>query len=137
MRRGLRQSLREYRSPLSMGHVFYLTYQRQFIDQSGRPGILFDDEQNITDIDADRTLQPGFERDIPAHRLPVTVECKAYQLTFAVKHGTAGITAGNVVIAQETHTHGTFFGILAEILGTVQLLPSDSTYPPWQSHRPG
>ena len=47
---------------------------RHFVDQPGSAGILVDNEKHVAYIDADRSLQRGFERYVAAHGLPISVE---------------------------------------------------------------
>ena len=63
----------------------------------------FEDEQYITDIQIDATLQVVIEIDVTTQRLPVTVESTSDQFTVCIQYRATGVTTGNIVRAQEAN----------------------------------
>ena len=57
------------------------------------------------DIDTYATLQRAVETDIARHRLPVAIEGQAYQLALAIEHGTARVTASDIIVGNEAEVH--------------------------------
>ena len=67
----------------------------------------FEDEQYITDIQIDATLQVVIEIDVTTQRLPVTVDSTSDQFTVCIQYRATGVTTGNIVRAQEANRHVT------------------------------
>ena len=61
-----------------------LFYYRHFINQVTAVAQLVDDEENVTDINGDTTLEVVVEIDVTAQRFPVAVESTTNQLSLAI-----------------------------------------------------
>ncbi len=70
---------------------------RHLIDQTGALAPLIDGEEDVANVDYDRTLEVGLELDITAHSFPVTVEGQTEYTTILVKDRATGVTACDVV----------------------------------------
>ena len=62
-------------------------------ETSAGTGVLVDGPEHVADVHADGALQIGFVGDVAAHGFPVAVKSCAYQLTFGVHTGAAGVAA--------------------------------------------
>ena len=78
------------------------------------------EEQNEADIHADTALQVAVEADVAAHGFPVAVEGQSDEFAASVEHGAAGVSAGDVVVADEAELH--LSGMLVGISSPVALL---------------
>ena len=61
-----------------------LFYDRHFINQVTAVAQLVDDEENVTDINGDTTLEVVVEIDVTAQRFPVAVESTTNQFSLAI-----------------------------------------------------
>ena len=60
---------------------------RHLIDQAGALAPLIDGEEDVANVDYDRTLEVGLELDITAHSFPVSVEARPNTRPFLSKTG--------------------------------------------------
>ena len=63
---------------------------RHLIDQAGALAPLIDGEEDVANVDYDRTLEVGLELDITAHSFPVSVEGQTEYATILIEDRATG-----------------------------------------------
>ena len=91
-----------------------------FADKVGCVSPFLYEEQNKADIYTDAALKVAVETDVATHGLPVAVEGQSDEFAASVEHGAAGVSAGDIVVADEAELH--LAGVLVGISSPFALL---------------
>ena len=76
-----------------------------FLDETFGSSPSVDDVEYITDVHTDATGQILCESNVATQGIPVAVESQSDKFAFAVEHRATGISAGDVIVRQETELH--------------------------------
>ena len=97
-----------------------LEYNRHLVDQVLCIRDLVHDEQHVTSIQIDTSLQVFLEINITGHSLGVSVKCGSDQLTVTIDHRRTGVTTCNIIVRDEVHGN-VVSTVTSEILCVIQI----------------
>ena len=93
------------------------------VDEACTAGIFVDEEQNVTDVDADVLANRRVVDEVAHRAFPCAVEVQAEQLTFSIENRATAVAASGVVASDESDMHcAVFVGIATEVFLIVELV---------------
>ena len=96
-----------------------LFYNFHFVNKIFCAGKLIYNEQNITNIYGNTSLQIGVKGYVTTHCFLVAVKSQTYHLSFCIQGRRARVTSGNIQVAKETYGNSAVNSILPIVFGFI------------------